>query len=404
MNVHPRRYWLHSRETILLLCVLGLVVAFAITGFAARLYHGRRAELARSWFDRGNAELKAGRSQQALSDFRAALVYAQHELPTVEQERFELDFVRALLASGNTDEARSYLLDMWERAPGNSEVNLELARLAASMGTEADAKRYYNGAIYGVWDESADQVLRSRTDTRLELYRYLMDRGEKAEAQAQLLATAASLPPDPALHAKVGQLMLQTGEAPQALDEFERALRLDPRNYQALAGAGEAQFQLGNDQLAVRYFQAAVRQYSSMKRTPGSQAEADLESQESQVAQDLAIAQQALALNPHAPGLDPDERAHRAIRAYDAALARIRSCAGEHGIALPEPSRSLTRFTRASSDALAEAALAQHIQQLDAFMEFVFRMESTATENCGPPSDPTNTAILRLASKAQVTP
>jgi tetratricopeptide (TPR) repeat protein len=401
----PRRYWLHSRETILLLCVVGLVIAFALTGFAARMYHGRRAELARSWFDRGHAELKAGRPAQALSDFRAALVYAQRELPPDEQQRFELNFVQALLANGDTDEARSYLLDMWERAPGNSEVNLELARMAAAMGDDADAKRYYNGAIYGVWDESADQVLRSRTDTRLELYRYLMDRGEKPEAQAQLLATAASLPPDPALHAKVGQLMLQAGQAQQALDEFERALRLSPRNYEALAGAGEAEFQLGHDQQTVRYLESAIREAAQQKRRPGSQTTdaADREAEEAQVTRDLAIAQETLALNAHAPGLDPMERAHRAVRAYDAALTRIRSCAGEHGFASPAPNRTLTPFTRAASDALAEAALARQIEQLDSLMEFVFKMEFTATENCGPPSDPTNIAILRL-SKTQVSP
>jgi len=406
LNARPRRYWLHSRETTLLLCVVGLVVAFAITGLAARLYHGRRAELARSWSDRGNAELNAGRAQQALSDFRAALIYAQRELPPEQQGRFELNFVKALLATGRTDEARSYLLDMWERTPGNSEVNLQLARLAGVIGNDTDAKRYYNGAIYGVWDESADQVLLSRTDTRLELYRYLIDRGQKPEAQAQLMATAASLPPDPALHAKVGKLMLQMGDARQALDQFERALKLDSRNYEALAGAGEAQFQLGYDQQSVRYLEAAAREYSALKRRPASQADSNREAEESQVTQELAIAQEALALNPHAQGLDAGERAHRAIRAYDAALARIKSCATEHPhpVVSPEPGRSLTPFTRASSEAQAEAALAQHIQQLDSLMEFVFKMESAAVENCGPPSDSTNTAILRLGSKSQTTP
>jgi outer membrane protein assembly factor BamD (BamD/ComL family) len=130
-SARPRRYWLHSRETILLLCVFGLVIAFGITGFAARLYHGRRAELARSWFDRGNAELKAGRAEAALSDFRTALIYAQHELAPEQQREYELNFVQALIATGKTDEARSYLVDLWERGPGNSRINLELARLAA---------------------------------------------------------------------------------------------------------------------------------------------------------------------------------------------------------------------------------------------------------------------------------
>jgi hypothetical protein len=94
----------------LLLSVIGLVIVFGFTGFAARLYHGRRAELARSWFDRGNAQLKAGRAAAALSDFRAALVYAQRELSPEEQQRYKLGFVRALIATGSGDEARSYLL------------------------------------------------------------------------------------------------------------------------------------------------------------------------------------------------------------------------------------------------------------------------------------------------------
>ena len=90
-SARPRRYWLHSRETILLLCVLGLIVAFGVTGFAARLYHARRAQLAHSWMDRGNAELKAGRTATALSDFRAALVYAQRELPPDQRQESRFD-------------------------------------------------------------------------------------------------------------------------------------------------------------------------------------------------------------------------------------------------------------------------------------------------------------------------
>ena len=405
----PRRYWLHSRETILLLCVFGLIVAFAITGFAARRYHGRRADLARSWMNRGNAELKVGHPAAALSDFRAALVYAQHEFSPEEQQQFELDFVQALLAAGNRNEARSYLLDMYERAPGNSRVNLELARMAAQMGDDADAKRYYNGAIYGLWDEKPDDVLRSRMDTRLELYRYLMDRAEKAEAQSVLLAAAAAIPPDPALHAQVGQLMLQDGQPQQALDEFQRALRLDPRNYQALAGAGEAYFQLGNDQQAARYLEAATRDAAQQKRRPGQKTDqqtdsAARESEEAQVAHDLAIAEASLALNPHAPALDPTERARRAVRAYDVAMARMRPCASEHGIALPRPSLNLTPYTRAASEELAEAALARHIEQLDSLMEFVYQIESTATQTCGAPSDPANVAIARMGGKTQVSP
>jgi len=400
-SMRPRRYWLHSRETILLLCVLGLVVAFGITEFAARLYHGRRAELARSWFDRGNAELKAGQAAAALSDFRAALVYAQRELSPDEQQQYELDFVRALIATGNRDAARSYLLDMWDRAPGNSPVNLELARLAARTGNDADAKRYYNGAILGVWDQDAGDVLRRRADVGLELYHYLMDRGEKTEAQAVLLAMATAIPPYPPLHAQVGQLMLQAGLPQQALEQFQQALRLDSRNYEAIAGEGEADFQLGNDRDAIRYLENAIREDAQQKRRPGARANdsGSREAEQAQLVQDLAIAQATLALDPSRPGLDPRERARRAIRDYDAAVIRIESCAKEHGIALPEPSRSLTPFTDAASDELAEVTLARHIEHLDPLMEFIFEMESAATENCGPPADATNAAIVRIGTR-----
>ena len=119
---------------------------------------------------------------------------------------------------------------------------------------------------------------------------------------------------------------------------------------------------------------------------------------------DLAIAEASLALNPHASGLDSMERARRAVRAYDAAVARIRSCASEHGIALPRPSLNLTPYTRAATDELAQAALTQHIGQLDSLMEFVYQMESTATQNCGPPADPTNVAIVRVGAKTQASP
>jgi len=401
----PRRYWLHSRETILLLSVCGLVIAFAITGFAAKLYHGRRAELARSWFNRGNAELKGTPTAQAVSDLRTALVYAQHELPLEQQKEYELKLAEALLATGNDDEARAYLLDLWERAPGDSRVNLGLARLAANTGEDEDAKRYYNGAIYGVWSESAEKVLRSRMDARLEFFRYLIGRGETTEAQGVLLATAAETPPDPALHAEVGRLILESGQPQQALDQFALALKLDPHSYEALAEMGEAYFALGNDRDAVRYLGSAAREDAQRKRRPGKAADAEAgEFEKAQVLRDLAIAQATQALDPHRAGIEPMERAVRAIRAYHAAEMRVRSCTTERAMSLPQPDASLARFTHAASDDLAQAALARRIDQLDPFMEFVFEIESAATQICGPPTDPTNAAIARIGARTQSRP
>jgi tetratricopeptide (TPR) repeat protein len=228
-----------------------------------------------------------------------------------------------------------------------------------------------------------------------------MDHGEKTEAQSELLAIAAAVPPDPSLHALVGRLMLEAGQPQPAFDQFQQALRLDPRDYGGLVGAGQAAFQLGNDRDASRYLEGAIRENAQQKRRSGSQGAdaAARETEQAQAMQDLAIAQATLTLDPRRQGLDPTERARRAIRAYDAAVKRIESCAKEHGIALPEPSVNLTPFTDAASDELAVVALAKHVEQLDPLMEFVFQMESAATENCGPPSDPTNAAIVRIGEK-----
>lgn len=203
----------------------------------------------------------------------------------------------------------------------------------------------------------------------------------------------------------MGRLILQSGQPQQALDQFAVALKLDPHSYEALAQMGEAYFALGNDRDAVRYLENAEREDAQRKRRPGEAPGAEArESEEAHVTQDLAIAQATLALDPHRAGLEPTERAARAIRAYDAAEMRIRSCASEHGIALPQSDASLTRFTHAASDDLAEAALVRRMDQLDPLMEFVFQTESAATENCGPPTDPTNAAIARIGARTQAHP
>ena len=128
------------------------------------------------------------------------------------------------------------------------------------MGDDAEARRYYANAIYGIWDGSAQQVQKNQRDTQLEFCRYLIDRGDATAAQSVLLAVAASLPPDPGLHTQVGGMMLEAGAKNQALEQFQKALELDRRNHAALVGAGLASFALGDDRAVVRYLGQASRE------------------------------------------------------------------------------------------------------------------------------------------------
>ena len=134
-----------SRELVMLLCVLALVVMLALTALLSRLYHKKIHTLADAMFAQGETDEQAGQVNAALTDYRNALAYN----PT--NPLFQFHLAKALAAANRGEEARSYLLNLLSESPGSGEVNLELARIAAHVNSMADAMRYYQGAIYGEW-------------------------------------------------------------------------------------------------------------------------------------------------------------------------------------------------------------------------------------------------------------
>jgi tetratricopeptide (TPR) repeat protein len=389
----------------LLLAFAGLGAVSVVTGVAAKTYHAQRRALAQEWHSRGANDLKAGRAQAALTDFRTAMTYGRENISDEQLEGYQLDLAEALVAAGRVDEARSYLLDLWQRAPGNGEINLDLARLAARNVDDEDARRYYDGAINGVWEGKPDQVAKDRIETRLELYSYLASRGEPPAAQSVLLAAAASLPPDSLQTIQVGQLMLESGHAQQALTEFEQALRVDRRSTAALTGAGMASFNLGDDAATVRYLQDASREKAE-QALPSADAE--------QISRTLAVARITLAIDPLRSGLDAPERARRTVRSYDAAVARIESCAALRNITLPKTLPKVPTDSTPAGDlpgmytklmqmrpSVLESDLIRHPERVGPAMNLVFAAEGAATGECGSPQDPADVAIARIAARSQ---
>jgi tetratricopeptide (TPR) repeat protein len=438
----------------LLLSFGGLVLAFLCTGFASRIYHARRRTLAESWFKRGTEELQAGKYGLALNDFQTALIYGRGNVPDAQLEIYELDFSKALAATNHPEEARAYLLDLWEREPGSGEINLELARLAVRAGDDTEAKRYYNAAIYGIWEGDASQVATSRRETRLELFHYLTKRNEITNAQSVLMAIAAGLQPDASaeLHTQLGDLMLETGDASAALAQYEQALRIHPSDRAALAGAGLASFALGDDRGTVRFLGEATREQARSAQTrqnapeaadsrpssalDGAQAAAprmtkDIASK-AVAMEDLAIAEAVLALDPYEARLDVAGRARRAAKSYEAAMSRLVECAKSQGVPLPAyaargraslpgaPGASNAQSTAnggtrasASADELAmlydkamrsqkivrEAELQRHPERIEPIMETVFAIEDTVTRRCGLPVRAEDAALARIARR-----
>jgi tetratricopeptide (TPR) repeat protein len=368
-------------EAILGLSLIGLAALFVLTGFAARSHHATYASLGQEWYMRGDRDLNAGEAQEAVVDFRTALIYAR------DSDLYQLNLARALIAASRTDEARAYLMGLWERDPGNAIVNLELGRLAARLGNTDEALRYYHSAMYDDWG-SRDPAEARRT-VRLELYQFLMKQGDRSQAQAELVAMAALLPPDPALYTRVGRLFIDVGDYARAANEFEGALRLGGGE-EAAAGAGEAEYLQAHFGEARHYLEQAVRAKPEDKRLSGMLEQANL----------------VLAADPFDPRLKVEERNRRVIRAFNQALSRLAACGfpvADMTPPIPQPPANMALaplYDRARSlkPQVRPEVLRNNPDLATEIMDLVFQIEQASEHECRPP-DPMDRALVMVASQ-----
>lgn len=344
---------------------LVLIVYFVVTGFAAKYYHAKQKTLAQEWYARGEADLRSHQPAKALEDFRNALAYSK------ENSLYRLRLAQALVAAGRTSEARTYLLSLWEREPGNGTVNLELARLAARDHNVSEAMRYYHNAIYGEWER--DPTTKRRM-ARLELAEFLLGVGVKSQAESELIALAADLPPDPEVQTHVGNLLIRVNEYDQALKLFRDALSENSSYEPALLGTGEAYFETARYSLAQRYLERALRKNPSLTRA------SDL----------LDTARAVLSINPFERGLSSRQRAQRAISAFDQAKARMEQCAAQRGISLQAdvvqtPLQTLHQQLMKAQPQMKERNLRRDPDLVSSTMDLVFEVERTTVHECGEP-------------------
>ena len=375
------------RSRVLGLSLLSLVVLFALTGFAARAYHLQRDALGQEWNGQGQLDLQAGKAEKAVVDFRTALVYAR------DSEPVQLNLARALVAANRHEEAKAYLTSLWERDPANAVVNLELGRLATSAGEEEEALRYYHNALYDDW--GSQDPAQARRSVRLEIYQFLMKQGDRRQAQAELVAMAALLPPDPALYVQVGHLFLDVGDNARAVAEFQNALRLGGGEA-ALEGLGEAEFLLGN------YRQARLHLGRALHQKPGDPRLAEM----------LDKADRVLDADPFQPNLTLQERDRRILRAYHQALLRLAACGVPPAVpeqgpapgALPAPSSPqlnpslvpLADGARSLQPRVSAEALDRDPDLVSQIMNLVFQIEEASVNGC-PPPEALDQALLLLA-------
>ena len=357
---------LRTRETVIVLCAALLVVLFFVTGFIARGYHQKLADLGQQWFVTGEQQLKLGNATQALADFHNALVYAP------DDTQIQLRLALALAAAGRNSEASSYLLGLLAHAPADAPVNLALARIAVTSGSESDALRYYHGAIYGVWPNAAEA---NRVKTRLELCQFLISHQDISDAEAELIALASDIPREgeSSIEEQTGELFLKVGDANRALAEFRDALDSPRPPAGSFRGAGLAAFQLGDYSLAQYYLERTSR---LLKGDPS-------------VSTPLEMSRLILAWDPYATGLSTAERLTRVRHDFEQAFTRLQSCAEDKGIDLRDKtvaSDFSTFYAKATTlrPLLTPQGLRRNPGLLETTMSLIFGIENLAAQKCGP--------------------
>ena len=371
----------YSREVVLLGALLLVLLLTVFTAFASRMYHKTFHVLADQWFAQGDVSFHAGNAAEALNDYRNALVYSPNN------PQFQFHLAQALAATGREEEAESYLVNLLSVSPGSGEINLELARSSARQKAGmAAALRYYHAAIYGEWDHDP---LIMRWDVRRELCEYLLAHGTRNQTEPELIAMADNVPVTDIPRQKIAAELLLRGKLwDRALTAFRSVLSADPRDPDALAGAGEAAFHLIEFPQTVEYLSALPK---------GKLADP-------QIAGMLETSQQVIADDPFLIGLSAAEKASRTVRVLTSAESRAEQCANQpadHGVARPADGttdsdlQKLIAQSATMKTAWSERMLVRFPDRIDEAMALAFQME-TAADVCGPAQGP-DLAIALLA-------
>lgn len=366
----PSRF-LH-RELVLLLVLVGVTIAaFFGTRSIADSNEALRRRQAAAWHD---AAQRTPRGQDAGA---AVVALRRAVLKDRDNRQYRLELADALAARRLDGEARRVLLALRDTQPEDPEANLRLARLEARAHGADAARRYYENALSSLWrPEQADE----RRRVRVELIEFLLAHAERARALSELLLLAATLPEDPAVQAHVGRMFLAAGNARLALDHLALAVRLDSTNAVALAGAGEAAFDLGDYTRALRYLKGAARD--------------DARAEELRDVTELVLRH-----DPLEPRLRAAERGRRLLSSLHQAAQRLDSCLGAPLIGAKESLDALRRELLDFETAFQGRPPQQIVDLAADGVDLVYRAERAAEQHCTAEPTPFDRALVLIGRR-----
>jgi tetratricopeptide (TPR) repeat protein len=380
------------KDTLALLSIFAVTWVLAVlTWLIFRSYSQHQSDAAARWKRRGEDALKHNNAPAAVYDLRTSLGYGQDDPAT------EIELAQALAEIGtprSLEEAAVYLNTLWEKEPGNGNINLQLARVLARQGQVASALERYHAAVYGVWEGHG--AVQGR-QARLEMVRYQISLGRFSDARGELVIAAGNDTSTPTLMVAAG-LLAEAHAAADALHIYQEVAARRPVVVQALEGTGQMAFMLARYRTARTYLDRALNTSNAAHPLMDRAL----------VEKNLRIANAVMAIYP-SPELPQRERLRRVVRAYELARKRYTACANglggqsngpQNGRAQIENNDQMTALGNRWQSArprLTVAALVDSAQLEQATMQLVYDTELVTERVCGEPTGE-DEALLRIAA------
>ena len=236
-----------SVKTLLGVVIVGVFGLFLLGFGLARHYYAARVDTAAEAYSAGDALLRRGLAGDAAEHFRTAL-------SKDDRLEYRLALGLSLAQAGRGPEAQPYLEEVVRAQPGRGAAHLALARLAASRATRQERSSHTRGLSRETGHQASSRHVARRA----------FELGESAPAVRRHPAGVGGL-------AAVGRArrgrdhvetyrssVAATRVPDQALEVFQQAIAVAPRESERLRGLGEAALARGDVRAAQSAFGRAV--------------------------------------------------------------------------------------------------------------------------------------------------
>jgi Flp pilus assembly protein TadD len=283
-----------------------LIGMFALTGFCTSVYKHQRTNLGRRHYAEGQRLESTGDIEAAVEEYRKALIFAPDDTD------YRISFASALIGTGRFEEAESHIDQLLQEDPTNGALNRMRARLAERQNRTSAAIDYYQRAVYEYWPPNR---IAERAQARWELIHLLERAGRREEAVGELMTLYANTSIGPSGKLDIGFALLRDGASSEAAQIFRDAVRTAPRDARPHQGLGEADLASGEFVSARHEFERALKLDGQNKEAVGS----------------LALTNTIIDMDPDLPALTSAERRRRSANLLRRVVFLLRQCSGGIG-------------------------------------------------------------------------